>query len=70
MGLPVVNIVMLLVWAFGNKTKADPTFRNWARSVLVIALISIVLSVVLLIIAGPVLFEMLKQYAAMIQPAV
>lgn len=69
MGLPLINIIMLLVWAFGNKTKDDPTFRNWARSILVIALISLVLSVVLVLIAGPTLLAILEQYAASMPPA-
>ena len=29
--LPIVSIIMLFIWAFGEKTKSDPTFRNYAR---------------------------------------
>ena len=69
MGIPVVNVIALLVWAFGSKTKADPTFRNWARSIFVIAIISFVLTAILLVIAGPALLEILKEYQALLQPA-
>ena len=29
--IPLVSLIMLFVWAFGEKTKSDPTFRNYAR---------------------------------------
>lgn len=60
MGLPLVGIIMLFVWAFGDKTKADPTFRNWARMMLIVQAVAVVLVVVYIIILGPVLFEVLE----------
>ena len=47
--IPLVGFIMLLVWACGDKTKSDPTFRNWARAQLVIAIISAILGVILMI---------------------
>ena len=32
--IPIVSIIMLFVWAFGEKTKSDITFRNYARLML------------------------------------
>ena len=45
--IPVVNLVMLFVWGFGNTTKRSK--RNWARAQLVITAIGIVLSIVLVV---------------------
>lgn len=44
----LVYVIMLFVWAFGNTE--NTTFRNWARSQLILAGISIVLVVLLIII--------------------
>ena len=41
-GIPLIGIIMLFVWEFGEKTKSDLTFRNWARAQLVVMLIAIV----------------------------
>ena len=46
-GIPVVGFILMLVWAFGDKTKADPTFRNWARANLVLVLIAVIASVLM-----------------------
>ena len=44
--LPVANIILLFVWAFGGKTKSDLTFRSWARTSLL--LIAIIMTISLL----------------------
>ena len=46
-GIPMVGFIMMFVWAFGDKTKADPTFRNWARANLVLVLIAVIASVLM-----------------------
>ena len=43
--LPIVSIIMLFIWAFGEKTKSDPTFRNYARLVLLGYLYGIIFTV-------------------------
>ena len=46
MCIPLVGLIMLFVWAFGEGTKEDPTFRNWARAELVIMVIAFVLAMI------------------------
>lgn len=43
--IPLVNLIMLFVWAFGDGT--NPSKANWAKASLILILISIVLSVIL-----------------------
>ena len=42
--IPLVNIVMLFVWAFGSST--NPSKANWAKAGLLWAVIAVVLWVV------------------------
>lgn len=44
MVLPIVNIIMLFVWAFGGSTPASKA--NWAKATLIIYLIIFILTVV------------------------
>ena len=44
--IPLVNLIMLFVWAFGDGT--NPSKANWAKASLILILISIVLSIILL----------------------
>ncbi len=41
--IPIINIIMLLVWAFGN---TKPSKSNYAKAVLIMMVIGLVLSVV------------------------
>ena len=43
--IPVVSLIMLFIWAFGEKTKSDPTFRNYARLVLLGYLYGIIFTI-------------------------
>lgn len=43
--IPLVNFIMLFVWAFGGAT--NPSKANWAKASLIMILISIVLGIVL-----------------------
>lgn len=49
MSIPCVNIVMMFVWAFGNGNKSK---SNYFKAYLVWALISIVISVILVAVFG------------------
>ena len=57
--IPLLGFILLLIWAFGDGSKNDPTFRNWARAQLIIMIIVTVLSVVLIVVTflalGPLL---------------
>ena len=44
----IIYLVMLFVWAFGDSKPA--TFRNWAKSQLIIMLIGVVLSIIVTVI--------------------
>ncbi len=44
-GIPFIGFIMLLVWAFGSQT--NPNKKNWARAILILMLIGIVLSIIL-----------------------
>ena len=44
MAIPVVNFVMIFVWAFGGGTSASKA--NWAKAILIFWLIGIVLAVI------------------------
>lgn len=48
--IPVVNIIMLIVWAVSSSTPASKS--NWAKATLLWMLIAIVLAVILSIIGG------------------
>lgn len=48
--IPLVNIIMLLVWAFSSST--PPSKSNWAKAALLWMLISMVLAIVLTVIGG------------------
>lgn len=43
--IPCVNIIMIFVWAFGSDTNTSK--KNFARAVLIFALIGIALSIIL-----------------------
>lgn len=49
--IPVVNIIMIFVWAFGSST--NPNRKNYARALLILSIIGIVLSIVFSIFIGP-----------------
>jgi len=42
-GIPLVGLIMLFVWAFGGGAKASK--QNYARAVLILAIIGIILGV-------------------------
>ena len=50
MCIPIVNLILLCVWAFGSD--APLSKRNWAKAQLIWTLIAVILSIVLVIIFG------------------
>jgi len=53
-GLPFIGIIMLLVWAFGS----DPNYtrRNWAKGMLLLYVIMIILSIIFFVFLGGMAF--------------
>ncbi|NTW25161.1 MAG: hypothetical protein HGA37_10695 [Lentimicrobium sp.] len=48
--IPLVNIIMLFVWAFGSGN--NPNKANWAKAVLIWIAISIVLGIIVMVVFG------------------
>ena len=42
--LPIVNIIMMFIWAFGANAK--PSKKTWARAMLIIMVVGIILSII------------------------
>ena len=57
--IPIVNIIMLFVWAFGSGAKLSK--RNWARANLIMALIAIGLSILLAGILVPLFATVFRE---------
>lgn len=53
--VPIVNFVMLFVWAFGSNT--HPSRANWAKASLIFALAAIFINVFLFVILGVGIFS-------------
>jgi len=53
LAIPLVNIIMLFVWAFGSNVNLNR--KNYCRAALIMALIGIVLGIFLSIAMGSVL---------------
>ncbi|MBT3393924.1 MAG: hypothetical protein HN411_02290 [Waddliaceae bacterium] len=48
MAIPVVNLIMLFVWAFSKKTKISKS--TWAKALLLLALIGILIFLLIFVI--------------------
>ncbi len=46
--LPIINLIMMFVWAFSSGTKKS--LQNYARAMLIMALIAVVLVIILVVI--------------------
>ncbi|MDP4147090.1 MAG: hypothetical protein Q8936_21885 [Bacillota bacterium] len=53
--VPIVNIVLLFVWAFGGNTNINK--KNWAKARLIWLLIAIVFYILLFIVLGASIFS-------------
>ena len=56
--IPIVNIVMLFVWAFGSNTNASKA--NWAKASLLWMLIGVVLSILFIGALMSVFLQVMK----------
>jgi len=56
--IPLVNIVMLFVWAFGSGN--NPNKTNWAKAVLIWLAIGSVLAIIILVIFGAAFMGLLE----------
>ena len=50
MGIPVINIILLFAWAFGDNTPISKA--NWAKASLIWMIIGIAFSVLLFVVFG------------------
>lgn len=57
-GLPLIGIILLFVWAFGSEGNVHR--KEWAKGMLLIALIAIVLSILFFAIFGIGLFALVN----------
>jgi len=53
--IPIVNIVMLFVWAFGSST--NPSKANWAKATLIWMVIGIALAIIFVVVIGTAIFS-------------
>jgi hypothetical protein len=51
LGIPVVNLVLLLIWAFGSTT--HPSSKIYAKAILILVVVAIAIGGVCLLIALP-----------------
>ena len=58
MCIPLVNLIMLFVWAFGSGTK--PSKVNWAKASLIFVAISIVLGIIFSSVFAGIFSNMFK----------
>lgn len=55
LAIPLVNIIMLFVWAFGSGT--NPSKANFAKAALIWALIAIVIYAFIALVFGAAMFS-------------
>lgn len=60
MMIPVVNIIMLIIWAADSST--EPSKKNWARAQLIWTLIAVVIWVIIIAVAGTAVFSIFNAY--------
>ena len=58
MGIPLVGFIMLLVWSFGSS--ANRNKKNFARATLIYGIIIAIISIVISIAFGAVIFNMIN----------
>ena len=55
--IPIVNIVFLFIWSFGDKS-VNPNKSNWAKATLIILAIALVLQIILFAAFGSMFMSM------------
>ena len=61
-GIPLVGFILLLVWAFGSSTNTNK--KNYARAVLILGLIGVVLYVLLMITLIPLFTSLFNEFSS------
>ena len=61
--IPVVNLILLIVWACGGSAKQS--LINYARAVLILAAIGVVLGVIIAVAAGSVFGSLLSELGSL-----
>lgn len=56
--IPLVNIIMLFIWAFGSGN--NPNKANWAKAVLIWLVIGSVITVIILVVFGAAFIGLLE----------
>jgi len=56
--IPVINLIMLFVWSFNKRT--DPGRRNWAKAMLILLALCLILGIVTLSVFGTVIYSFLN----------
>ncbi|HLO91080.1 MAG: hypothetical protein ACM3ME_03700 [Chloroflexota bacterium] len=58
-GIPLIGIIMLFVWSFSSGT--HPVKSNWAKAMLIVIAISIILSILIIVIFGAAFLGLVDQ---------
>jgi len=58
--IPIVNLVMLLIWAFGSST--NPSKANWAKASLVWMVIGVVFAILIFVVIGTAIFSSMESF--------
>ena len=66
LAIPLVNIIMVLVWAFSSSGNANR--RNFCRAALILWVIAIVLSIGLMVLGGGAALMMMDPNTMQMQP--
>lgn len=59
LAIPLVNLIMLFVWAFGSGTNINKA--NFAKAALIWVAISIVLGIIITVTTGAAMFSIFNQ---------
>ena len=60
LGIPVIGLIMLFVWAFGNDS--NETKSNWAKAHLIFILIMFIISITFIVLFGISMFSMMGNF--------
>lgn len=60
-GIPIVGLIMILVWAFGEGAK--PSKKNYARAVIIMAIIGIIIGILLSILFSAIFASLYSSMA-------
>lgn len=58
--IPIVNVIMLLIWAFGSST--NPSKANWAKATLVWMVIGIFFAILIFVVLSAAIFQSMESF--------